>query len=97
MSIYNLATLLNDALKKLAKECISLDDVYDECDKCGRPTLLHKEEECTRTVEEGLKVVAKNWRDLRKLKPIFNEIQEERKKEVEQTVYLDGIEQIIIR
>ena len=27
MSIYNIATLLNDALKKLARECISLDDV----------------------------------------------------------------------
>ena len=86
----------NNALKKQAKECISLDDMYDECDKCGRPTLLHKEEECTRTVEEGLEVVAKNWRDLRRrLKPILKEIQEERKKEAEQTVYLDGIEQII--
>ena len=98
MSIYNLATLLNDALKKLAKECISLDDVYDECDKCGRPTLLHKEEECTRTVEEGLKVVPKNWKDLRRrLKPILKKIQEERKKEVEQTVYLEGIEKSSIR
>ena len=69
----------NDNLKKLAKECISLDNVYNECDKCGRPTLLHKEDECTRTVEEGPEVVAKNWRNFRRtLKPILKEIQEER-------------------
>ena len=86
----------NKALKKLAKECIFLNDVYDECDECGRPTLLHKEEECTRDVDEGLKVVAKNWRDLRRrLKPILKEIQEERRREAEQTVYLDGIERLI--
>ena len=65
MSIYNLVTMLNDALKKVVKELISLDDVYDECDECGRPTLLHKEDECMRDVEEGLEVIAKNWRDLR--------------------------------
>ena len=65
MSIYNLATLSNDNLKKLARECISLDVVFDECEECGRPTLLHKEEVCMRDVEEGLEVIAKNWRDLR--------------------------------
>ena len=75
MSIYNLATLSNDILKKLAKECVSLDDVYDECEECRRPTLLHKEEACTRDVDEGLDVIAKNWRDLRwRLKPILKEI-----------------------
>ena len=86
----------NEALKKLAKECVSLDDVYDECEECERPTILHKEEECTRDVKEGLEVVAKNWRDLRRrLKPILKQIQEERMKEDEQNVYLDGIEQIV--
>ena len=65
MSIYNLATMFNEALKMLVKELISLDDVYDECDECARPTLLHKEAACTRDVEEGLEVIAKNWRDLR--------------------------------
>ena len=50
----------NNTLKKLVKELIFLNDLYDECDECGRPTLLHREEECTRDVEEGLKVVAKN-------------------------------------
>ena len=91
MSIYNIATLLNEALKKLAKECISLNYVYNECYECGRPTLLQEEEECTKTVEEGLEVIAKNWIDLRRrLKPILKEIQEERRKEAEQTVYLDG-------
>ena len=84
MSIYNIATLLNDALKKLARECISLDDVYNECDKYSRPKLLHKEDKCIRTVEESLEVVAKNLRDLRRrLKQILKEIQEEQRKEAE--------------
>ena len=56
----------NDTLKKLVKELISLDDVYNESDECGRPILLHKEEECTRDVDKGLEVIAKNWRDLRR-------------------------------
>ena len=60
MSTYNLATLSNNALKKLAMECMFLDDVYNECDKCGRPILLHKEEECMRIVDKGLMVIAKN-------------------------------------
>ena len=60
MSIYNLVTLSNENLKKLARECTSLNDVYDKCEECGRPTLLHKEEVCMRDVEEGLEVVAKN-------------------------------------
>ena len=53
-------------------------------------------EECTIDVDEGLKVIAKNWRDLKKrLKPIPKEIKEEREKEKEQNVYLDGIKQIV--
>ena len=83
-------------MKKLAKECVSLDDVYNECNDCERLTILYKEKECMRDVEEGLEVVAKNWRDLRRrLKPIIKQIQEERKKEDEQSVYLDRIEQIV--
>ena len=75
ISIYNIAKLSNKALKKLAKECVSLDDVYDECEECGRPTILHKEEECTRDVEEGPEAVAKNWTDLRRrLKLILKQI-----------------------
>ena len=86
----------NDTFKNLVKEFIYLDDVYNECNECGRPTLLHREAECTRDVEEGLEVIAKNWRDLRRrLKPILKEIQEERKKENEQNIYLDGIKRII--
>ena len=58
--------------------------MYDECDKCSRPKHLHKEDECIRTVEESLEVVAKNWRDLRRrLKQILKEIQEEQRKEAE--------------
>ena len=84
MSIYNLATLSIKEIKKLASECVSLNNVYDKCDKCGRPVLLHKQEEYTRNVDECLKVVAINWRDLRRwMKPILKEIQTERKKEEE--------------
>ena len=58
--------------------------------------ILHQEEECTRDVDEGLEVIAKNWRDLKKrLKPILKDIKEEREKEKEQNVYLDGIKQIV--
>ena len=96
MSIYNFAKLANKDLKKLASEYISLDDVYDECDECRRPVILHQEEECTQDVDEGLEVVAKNWRDLkRRLKPILKEIKTEMEKEKEQNVYLDGIKQIV--
>ena len=96
MFIYNIAKLFNKDLKKLASEYISLDDVYDECEECGRPVILHQQEECTRDVEEGLEVIAKNWRDLKKrLKPILKEIKLEREKEREQNVYLDGIERIV--
>ena len=41
-------------------------------------------------------VIAKNWRDLRRrLKPILNEIQEERRREAELTVYLEGSKRLI--
>ena len=98
MSIYNLQTLSNKDFKKLVNEYISLDDIYDECDECGRPVILHQNpsEECTRSVDESLEVVAKNWRDLRRcLHPIQKEIKEERTKEKEQNVYLDGIKQLV--
>ena len=54
-SIYNIAKLSNKDLKKLVSEYISLEDIYDECDQCGRPGLLHQdpEEECTRESDEG--------------------------------------------
>ena len=96
MLIYNIAKLSNNDLKKLASEYISIDYVYDECEECGRPVILHMTEECTRNVDEGLEVIAKNWQDLKKrLKPILKEIKEERAKEKEQNVYLDGIKQIV--
>ena len=60
MLIYNIAKLSNKHLKKLASEYISFDDVYDECEECGRPVILHMTEECTRDVDKGLEVIAKN-------------------------------------
>ena len=84
MSTYNLTILSNKELKKLTSKCVSLNNVYDKCDECGRPVLLHKQEECTRNVDKGLEVVAINWRDLRRrMKLILKEIQMERKKEEE--------------
>ena len=61
MSIHNLQTLSNVDLKRLVNEYISLDDIYDECDDCGRPVLLHlnPSEPCTRNVDESQEVVAK--------------------------------------
>ena len=61
-TIYNLATLSDKDLKKLVSEYISLRDIYDECEECRRPILLHKEpgEECTRDSDKGLEIIAKN-------------------------------------
>ena len=59
--IYTIVQLSNKDLKKLVSDYISLDDIYDECDKCGRPILLHQQpgEECTREVYEGPDVIKK--------------------------------------
>ena len=84
LTIYNIVKLSNKDFKKLVSEYISLEDIYDECDKCGRPILLHQEpsEECTREVDEGPDVINKNWSMLKKhLKPILKEIKEERAEE----------------
>ena len=81
---YNIVQLSNKYLKKLVSEYISLRDIYDECDNCGRPVLLHQNpgEECTRESDEGLEVIAKNWHDLKKwLKLILKDIEEERAEE----------------
>ena len=43
MTIYNLETLSTKDLKKLASEYISLDNIYDDCEECGRPVILHRE------------------------------------------------------
>ena len=98
MSIYNLQTLSNIDLRKLVNENMSLDDINNECDDCGRPVLLHlnPSEPCTRKVDESQEVVAINWNELqRRLKPILKDIKEVRMKEKEQNVYLDGIKQLV--
>ena len=61
-TIINLATLSDKDLKKLVSEYISLRDIYDECEECGRPVLLHKEpgEKCTQDSDKGLEIIAKN-------------------------------------
>ena len=97
-TIYDIVQLSNTDLKKLVSDYISLEDIYDECEKCGRPILLHLQprEEYKREVDEGLDMIAKNWSLLKKrLKPILKEIKEGRLKEKEQNVYLDGIERIV--
>ena len=62
-TIYDIVQLSNKDLKKLVSDYISLEDIYDECEKCGRPILLHQQpgEECTREVDEGPYVIIKNW------------------------------------
>ena len=97
-TIYNIVQLSDKDLIKLVSEYISLEDIYDECDKCRWPILLHQQpgEECTREVDEGPYVINKNWSILKKcLKPILKEIKEERAEERKQSVYLDGIERIV--
>ena len=83
LTIRNIVQLSNKDLKKLVSEYISLEDIYDECDKCGRPINLHQEPdaECTRDVDEGRDVIKENWSLLKKrLKKILKEIKEERSK-----------------
>ena len=90
--------LSNKDLKKLVSDYISLEDIYDHCEKCGRPILLHQQQdkEFTSEVDEGPDIINKNWSILKKhLKPILKEIKEERSKEKEQNVYLDGIREIV--
>ena len=73
-------------------------DIYDECEECGRPVLLHKEpgEECTQDSDEGLEVIAKNWHDLkRQLNPTIKEIEDKRLEEKKQNIYLEGIREIV--
>ena len=97
-TIYNLATLSDNDLKKLVGEYISLRDIYDECEDFGRPILLHKEpgEECMRDSDEELEVIAKNSHDLkRRLKPIIKDIEEERSEEKKWNIYLEGIREIV--
>ena len=89
----NLETLSNDNLKKLVAKWILLEDVYDECGACGRPKLLHKEGTFTQTEKEPPDVVNVIWTDLKQIvKPI---LREERKKEAEQSLLLDGIKCLI--
>ena len=97
-AIINLATLSDKDLKKLVSEYISLRDIYDEFEEYGRPVLLYKEpgEECTRESDEGLEVIAENWRDLRRrLKPIIKDIEEERSEEKKRNIYLEGIRETV--
>ena len=86
-------TLSDKDFKKLASEYISLSNIsyLDECDNCRRPILLHKEpgEECTRDSDEGLEVIAKNWRELKqRLKPILKEIEEERAEDKKNRMFI---------
>ena len=57
--------LSNDNLMKLVSNFISTDDIYDKCMNCGQPSLLHKEGDCTRMVEETADVVNKIWTHFR--------------------------------
>ena len=61
LTIYNIVQLSNKDLKKLVSDYISLDDIYDECESCGRPIILHQQpdEECMREVDEAQETINK--------------------------------------
>ena len=96
MSVVDLELLSNDNLKKLIGSLVSLEDCYDKCGACRHLTLLYKDGPYTRREREPPDVVKKIWSELRRrVKPILATLKEEYKKEAEQSVLLDSIENYI--
>ena len=96
MSVVDLESLSNDNLKKLIGDLVSLEDWSDECGACRHPSLLQKDGPCTRQKREPLHVVNKIWSELRRrIKPILATLKQDFRKEVEQSVLLDGITRLI--
>ena len=95
MSIVELKNLSNDDLKKRLASQIDIEDWTDECSKCGYPRLLHKElhPEAACTKEQELpNILKENWKEYqKKSKPILKILKENIRKEVEQSVLLDGL------
>ena len=84
--------------KRLASQ-INIEDWADECSKYGYPRVLHKElhREAACTKEQELpNILKENWKEYRKrVKPILQKLKEEFRKEVEQSVLLDGLTRLI--
>ena len=96
MSVVDLDSLSNDDLKKRVASLVALEDWSDECGRCGRPSLLHRDGPCTRKERELPEVVNKIWSDLRKrVKPILATLKADFRKEAEQSVLLDGLQRLI--
>ena len=99
MCIVELKNLSNDDLKKRLASQIDIEDWTDECSKCGYPRLLHKElhQEAACTKEQELpNILKENWKEYRKrVKPILKILKEEFRKEVEQSILLDGLTKLI--
>ena len=98
-------TLLNDDLKWRLDSQISLEDWTDECSKCGYPKLLHKDHvlhrdaACNRGAEVP-NILKKNWKVYtQRVKPLIrmlrDEAIEEKVKEKEQGVLLQGLRELI--
>ena len=99
MSIVNLENLSNDELKKRLASQINIEDCADECSKCEYPRVLHKglhrEAACTKE-QELPNILRENWKEYRKrVKPILQKLKEEFIKEVEQSIFLDGLTKLI--
>ena len=59
MSLVDLESMSNDDLRKRIASLIVLEDWSDECGKCRRPSLLHRDGPCTRQESEPPDIVNK--------------------------------------
>ena len=80
----------------LVQEHLNLENLADECNRCGYLKVLHKElhREAAGTQEQELpNILNKNWSEYRnRVKPLMKTLKKVFHKEAEQGVILDGIE-----
>ena len=99
MSILKLDDLENGDLHKRLLTQINLEDWPDECTKCGQPKLLHRELHRVATCVENREVpevLNRIWMEYKKrIKPILSKIKEIAKKDSEQEIMLQGLENLV--
>ena len=90
MSVIDLDSFSNDDLKKKLASLFNLDNWTDKCGQCGRPSLLHRDDPCTRKEKEQPETVKKIWIDFgRWTKLILTVLKSESKKETEDSKLLE--------
>ena len=90
--VIDLETMSNNNLKLSVASLVSLEDWADEYGACGHPALLHRGGPCTQAERESPDLVCKIWTEFkRRVKPILATLKAEYRKEVEQSVLLDGL------